>query len=109
MTGYFEVKQGKSDKFSFNLKSGNHKVILTSQAYASKEAAMVGVASVQENSVNDAHFGRLTAKNNAPYFVLKAGNGEVIGKSEMYSGNSGMEKGITSVKENGATKAIRYI
>jgi len=35
------------------------------------------------------------------YFVLKASKGRIIGKSEMYSCNSGMESGIASVKKNG--------
>lgn len=34
------------------------------------------------------------------YFVLKAANGEIIGQSEMYSGDAAMENGIRSVKEN---------
>lgn len=33
-------------------------------------------------------------------FNLKAGNGEVIGKSEMYSSTSAMENGIASVMRN---------
>ncbi len=34
------------------------------------------------------------------HFNLKAGNGETIGKSEMYSSTSAMENGIASVKKN---------
>ena len=84
MTGYFEVKKNSSDEFSFNLKSGNHKVILSSQIYNTRQGALGGVASVQQNASNDTGFKRrLTAKSNEPYFVLKATNGEVIGKSEM--------------------------
>jgi uncharacterized protein len=43
---------------------------------------------------------RKTAKNGEPYFVLKAMNGEMIGKSEMYSAAKSVEKGIASVKRN---------
>jgi len=32
--------------------------------------------------------------------VLKAGNGEEIGRSETYSSESAMENGIASVKKN---------
>jgi len=34
-------------------------------------------------------------------FRLKASNGQIMGKSEMYSRISGMENGIASVKKNG--------
>lgn len=109
MTGYFEVKKNSSDEFSFNLKSGNHKVILSSQIYITRQGALGGVASVQQNASNDTRFNRLTAKSNEPYFVLKATNGEVIGKSEMYSNTSSMEDGIVSVKQNGVSTTLREI
>lgn len=41
-----------------------------------------------------------TAKDNSPYFVLKAGNGQVILQSEMYSSDDACENGIASVKKN---------
>jgi len=107
MAGYFELKMGKSGKYSFNLKSGNHQVILTSETYESKAAVVAGIASVQKNSSSDAKFDRRTAKNGEPYFVLKAGNGEIIGKSEMYSSKSSMERGIASVEKNGGSKTIK--
>jgi uncharacterized protein YegP (UPF0339 family) len=37
---------------------------------------------------------------------LKAGNGQVIGKSEMYNSASAMENGIDSVKTNAPTAKI---
>ena len=40
------------------------------------------------------------AKDRQHYFVLLAGNNEVIWKSEMYKSESGLENGIASVKEN---------
>ena len=48
---------------------------------------------------------RKTSVKNEPYFVLKAANHEIIGRSEMDSSASAMENGIASVKANapGAT------
>ncbi len=40
-----------------------------------------------------------------PFFVLTATNGQIIGKSEMYSLVSAMENGIQSVKNNGPVAA----
>lgn len=56
--------------------------------------------SVKANAPNDAHFHRKTAKDDSPYFVLVAKNGQTLGKSEMYSSTSAMENGIASVKTN---------
>jgi len=38
--------------------------------------------------------------------VLKARNGEIVGKSQLYSTRSGMENGIASVKFNAPTAEI---
>ena len=66
-----------------------------------KSSAENGIASVRTNSPHDERYERRTSSAKQPYFVLKASNGEIIGKSEMYSSNQAMENGINSVKENG--------
>jgi uncharacterized protein YegP (UPF0339 family) len=71
--------------------------------YKAKNSAQNGIESVRKNSKDDNRFERKSSSKGAPYFVLKAANGEVIGKSEMYSSKSSMENGIKSVKINAAT------
>jgi len=100
MPGKFEIKTGKSGKFSFNLKASNGQVILSSESYDSRKAAEGGIASVKKNAGNDARFERKTAKDGSAFFVLKAANGEPIGKSEMYKTKRSMESGIASVGKN---------
>ena len=100
MPGKFEIKAGKTGKFRFNLKASNGQVILTSEAYDSRAAAVKGITSVKKNAANDKRFERKTAKDGSPYFVLKAANGEVIGKSEMYKTAKSMENGVASVGRN---------
>lgn len=107
MAGYFALGKGSTGKFTFNLKSGNHQTILTSEAYESREAALAGIGSVQKNSGDDARYERKVAKNGQPYFVLKAANGQVVGRSELYTTAAAMEKGIASVKENGGSQDVR--
>ena len=101
MPGKFVLsKSKKNGKFSFNLHATNGRVILTSEQYNTKAAAKNGIKSVQKNCGTDKRFDRRTAKNGKPYFCLCAANGEVIGRSEMYSGHSGRNNGIASVKRN---------
>jgi hypothetical protein len=69
--------------------------------YSSKSGCENGIESVRKNSPEDNRFERKTSKGGDPYFVLKAANGEPIGRSEMYSSTSAMENGIESVKKNG--------
>ena len=100
MAGYFEIKSAAGSHFMFNLKSANHQVILTSEQYSSKQAAETGIASVRKNAASDERYQRKTAKDNSPFFVLVAANGETLGRSEMYSSIAAMEGGIASVKAN---------
>ena len=98
--GKFEIKSSGTDKCMFNLKAGNGQVILTSQTYASKDGCKNGIESVRKNSWDDGQFERKTAKDGSPFFTLNATNGQVIGKSEMYSSTDAMENGIAPVKKN---------
>ena len=101
MAGKFVLKKSRNGKFSFNLCAGNGQVVLTSEQYNTKAAANNGIKSVGKNCKDDSCFERKVARNGKPYFNLKSTNGQVIGKSQMYSSNSSMEKGIRSVATNG--------
>ena len=106
MAAKYEIKKAKNGQFFFNLKAANGEVILTSEMYKQKEGADRGIESVKKNSSSDATYERKTATNGQHYFVLKAANHEVIGKSETYSSSSAMAKGIASVKRNGPEARI---
>ena len=107
MAGYFELKSAADSKFRFNLRAGNHEVILTSQTYATKPSALGGIESVKLNSQTDGRFERKVSKANEPYFVLTATNGQVIGQSEMYSSTGAMENGIRSVMTNAPAAPVK--
>lgn len=100
MAGKFELKQAKNGKYHFNLLAGNGQIIFSSQMYETKTSAENGISSVQKNGGDESRFERSESKNGDPYFVLKAGNGQVIGQSEMYKSKASMENGIQSVMKN---------
>jgi uncharacterized protein YegP (UPF0339 family) len=100
MAGKFEITKGSTGKFRFNLKASNGQVILSSEAYDTRAAAVKGTESVKKNAGTDTRFERKTAKDGSFFFVLKAGNGEPIGKSEMYKTKRSMENGVASVGKN---------
>lgn len=106
MAGKYQLKKSASDKFMFNLKAGNGEVILTSELYESKAAAQNGIASVQKNSQDESRFEVRENSKGEPYFILKAGNGQEIGRSEYYSSKASCENGMQSVMKNGASETI---
>ncbi len=98
MAGYFELKKDATGKYMFNLIAGNNEVVLTSESYSTKAAAEGGIAAVTKNAASDANFERKKAKDGKPYFSLKsADNGQILGRSEMYSTEAAMEKGVKAV------------
>lgn len=98
--GKFVITKRANGEFQFNLKAGNGQTILASEGYATMAACKNGIESVKRNAPEDARYDRKEAKNGAPYFNLKATNGQVIGTSEMYSSVAARENGIESVKKN---------
>jgi uncharacterized protein YegP (UPF0339 family) len=98
--GTFKLQKARDGQFFFNLFAGNGERILTSEMYTTKGAAFGGISSVKENAPDDGRYEKLDASNGQFYFTLKAANHQVIGKSEMYTSESGRDNGIASVKSN---------
>ncbi|WP_025916770.1 YegP family protein [Herminiimonas sp. CN] len=105
MAGKYVLKNSTAGKFSFKLVADNDQILFTSETYESKAAALNGIASCQKNGSDDKHFERKSSTANQPYFVLKAANGQIIGKSQMYSSTAAMENEIALAKAN-ATSAV---
>lgn len=100
MAGRYDLRRSGS-QFFWNLKAENGERILTSEMYNTKQAAEVGIYSCRVNSPHDGNYDRRVAANNQTYFVLKAANGEIIGRGETYSSVAARESGIASCKVNG--------
>ena len=100
MAGTFVISTRSNGEFQFNLKAGNGQVILSSEGYTAKSGCLNGIESVRKNAASDGNFERLDAKDGRKYFTLKAGNGQVIGQSQMYADAGGRDNGIRSVMDN---------
>ena len=97
--GKFVIKTTATG-FKFDLKAGNGQVILTSEVYTTKAACENGVESVKKNAPDDSKYERKVSTNGKPMFNLKAGNGQIIGTSELYESEAARDNGIESVKKN---------
>ena len=104
--GKFVIKTQKDGQFYFNLLAGNGQSILKSEAYTTKQACENGNASVKSNAGNDARFEKKESKNGKPFFNLKAGNGQIIGSSELYETTASRDNGIESVKNNAPDASV---
>jgi hypothetical protein len=102
----YELKKDKSGQFIFNLKARNGRIILSSESYPAKASALSGIDSVRKNGPSAASFESRTSTKGQPYFVLKAANGQIIGRSEMYSSKAAKDRGIPSVQKNCASPVV---
>lgn len=107
MAGHYQISKNDGGQFHFVLVASNGQTILSSQTYASKDAAKTGIASVLTNSPLDDKFDRKEAKDGSPFFNLLAANGQIIGTSQMYASAASRDAGIASVKSHGSTTDIR--
>jgi uncharacterized protein len=105
MAGKFELKKSKNDKFYFSLLASNGQVILQSEMYESKASAQNGIESVKKNAADRSRFEKLTSNKGEPYFVLKAGNHQVIGNSQMYASEKARDSGIDSCANHAPSAA----
>lgn len=106
MAGTFELYRDKAGEFRFRLKAGNGEPVLASEGYKSKASAENGIASVQKNAPTIERFENRETKGGDPYFVLKAGNHEVIGKGQSYSSAAARDSGIEAVQRAAAGAKI---
>lgn len=102
----FEPFQGKDGKYYFRLRAGNDEIILSSQGYATRPGCRKGIRSVQANAGLPERYQRRTTKTGEAYFVLLAGNNQVIGRSESYSSEAAREAGIKAVRSNAAKARV---
>ena len=98
----FQIYKDSAGEFRFRLLSkGNLENILHStEGYSSKQGCQRGIDSVKVNAPYDSRYARLTASNGQYYFILKAANGEELGRSEYYTTKYAMENGISAVKRD---------
>lgn len=98
--GKFIISRRSNGEFQFKLIASNGQTILISEGYTTRANCENGIQSVKTSSQVDKNFIRKTSSNGQYYFNLIAGNGQIIGTSEMYASEAGRESGIYSVKIN---------
>jgi hypothetical protein len=96
----FEVFKGEDGRFFFNFSAANHEIILQSQGYSSRTAALGGLLSVLDHGGFEANYELSEAADGSFYFNLVAGNGEVIGTSETYGQRSDAARAINTTIDN---------
>ena len=101
----FQIFNGTDGMYYFHLRASNGEVILSSEGYSSRQSSLTGIASVKTNAPIRDRYQSSVSSDWQYYFILKAPNGETIGKSQMYTTATARDSGIAAVM-NAAPKAI---
>jgi hypothetical protein len=95
----FEVFTGEDKKSYFHLRAGNGEIVLQSQGYTTRTAALKGVDSVKANGGSDARW-EVTETVDGQFGIrLKAANGQIIARGESYASKSNANRAIDSIQE----------
>lgn len=95
----FQVIKSLNGGYFFHLRANNGEIVLQSQSYSSRTSAVNGVQSAKANGRVATSFELREASNGQWYFVLKAGNGQLIGRGETYASKWNAERGVATVVE----------
>ena len=106
MPGRFERRKTSNGQYRFNLRAKNGETVLTSESYRSRGGELNGIRSVQANARSNAAFERRKASNGKHYFVLKAKNRQIVGRSELYNTTRAMENGIKAVRRDAPSAKV---
>ena len=106
MAGKFECYKDKAGEHRFRLKAGNGETILSSEGYSSKKGCDNGIESVRKNAAVPERFEKTQTAGGKFRFNLKAANSQVIGVSQNYDSESGLDNVIKSVAKNAPDEKV---
>lgn len=97
--GRFETFAGADGQTYFHLRATNGQIVLRSEGYVSRSGATRGVSSVKVNGALPGRYQIVDHADGRAHFVLRAGDGEIIGASEAYASRSNAQRGIDACLE----------
>jgi uncharacterized protein YegP (UPF0339 family) len=106
MASRYQLRVAANGQHYFNLTAENNKIVLTSEMYSSKDVARQGIEAVRLNGPLTERYDRRKSVDGQDYFVLLAGNREVIGQSEMYRSTAALENGLQAVMRVAGTAEV---
>lgn len=105
----FEIYVDKAGEFRYRLKANNGQIIMVGEGYKQKSGVKNGIESIKNHSKEEANFEMKQGKSGKWMFNLKAGNGQVIGTSQMYTTEAAAKNGIQSVMNHAADAEVKEV
>ncbi|MBK9035212.1 MAG: YegP family protein [Myxococcales bacterium] len=81
----FELWKSSDSQFRFHMLDSRGEILVTSQGYSARTAALTGLLSVLANGGDKSHYDVRPNAGGGAYFNLKAGNGAIIATSQSHA------------------------
>ncbi len=101
-----EIKKYEGNGYTFSLKAEDGANLLNSVPFSSKDEVKKTVEELQAAQNTQHVFERKTNHEGKFLFSVKGPDGRLIGKSELYTSEAGMENGIKNVRNRIASLTI---
>ena len=95
--GRFQIFVGQDGQYYFHLRAASGEILLASEGYTTPAGCRNGVRSVMRNAPIPGRYDCRQAVNGQFYFVLKAANHRIIGRSRLNAAQSGCEQDIATL------------
>lgn len=99
MEAQFEIEKSENDQYFFRLRSSGDKILLYSETFTTKASAKGSIASVKANATTGSRYESRKTTDDRYYFVLKAGNGEILGRGTYQDTATSRDAAIATTKK----------
>ncbi|MGB5820023.1 MAG: YegP family protein [Saonia sp.] len=93
-----EIKKGADNTYRFSLKTNGGNTLLQSVDFRDEKDVKKTIGNLRPLIENHSVFERKTDHNGNFLFNLKDDKGKIIGNSQLYGSEAGMENGIKNLK-----------
>lgn len=101
------IRQTPASHYYFTVLTSAEEVTFTSESYASREQALLGIEAFKVNACFNNRYERLCSPRAELYFALRGSKNQILGTSAMYFSDQAREKAILAMKRYGPRLQLR--
>ncbi len=99
MNVQFEIFLSKDEEFYFRLRDSKGSIMLVSEGYTTKANAIKGIHSIKKNIGKFDKILPKESENGKFFYLIKAGNGQIIAKSSLYNSENIRNRAVRKVQK----------
>lgn len=102
----YELKRATNGMFIVSLKGEQHEVLFTSGPFSKKSSALEVIEAARLHGANERGFELKRAVSGNPFFVLKATQDRVLGRSALFESEGAAWRAMQAARKHCGTIAV---